>query len=385
MTGLHELLVRSAAAALPAQRDDGSFAAGRNGPYGDAETPVRNTGHWLVSLCAAWTWTREARFREAALAATRHLASEKARPGGATFLHRDKPGKDACNGLVGQAWSIEALAAAAEAFEAPHLSELAERVFLLHPFDGDLGLWRRVEVDGSELTWDATFNHQLWFAASGALIAPFASPEVAARVHRFLDRVPRNLGLHASGLVRHVVTARPFAWREPRLAVRLLRTRAAEGPEHAHKEAGYHAFNLYAFALLRRHAPDHPCWRSEKFRRLWRYARRPGFRRAVASNPYGWPYNPTGIEMAFALETLEGPGARGEAGAWLADQLGRHWDAGASQLRRGTPDPDTLAARLYEATRLSDLELAPGLCAHRTRGDEPRPGLGTRDEPEPRR
>ncbi len=372
--GVHDLVTRSAAAALPSQRADGSLAPGRNGPYGDPETPVRSTGHWLVSFCAAWRWSGEERFRDAALAAARYLASEKARPGGATFRHRDRPGKDACNGLVGQAWSIEALVAAAEAFEAPHLSELAERVFLLHPFDPQVGLWRRVEVDGRELGWDVTFNHQLWFAAAGALLAPLASGEVAQRVLGFLDRLPRSLGLHPSGLVRHVVAARPFTWREPRLALRLRRVRSAEGPEHAHKEAGYHAFNLYALALLRRHAPDHPCWRSRKFASLWGYARAPGFRAALADNRFAWPYNPTGIEMAVALETSEGPAARADARAWLADQLARHWDPGSAQLRRNTPDPDTLAARLYEAARLPDLELAPGLCARRARGAEAPPG-----------
>lgn len=369
MTHLRELLTRSAAAALPSQRADGSFTAGCNGPYGDRETPARNTGHWLVSLCAAWRFTGEERFREAALAASRFLASEKTRPGGATFAHREQPGKDACNGLVGQAWSIEALCEAAFTFDAPHLSELAEQVFLLHPFDPDTGLWRAVEVDGSSLPYDVTFNHQLWFAAAGALLAPLVSTEVAARVARFLARLPRNLALHQSGLVRHVVAPGAFAWHQPRLAVRLLRARWRERPEpvHKEKEAGYHAFNLYALAMLRRHAPDHAFWRSQAFAALWRYARGDAHRVATASNAYAWPYNPTGIEMAFALETLEGPAARSESVAWLAEQLARHWDPASSQLRRGTPDPDTLAARFYEAVRLpdlplADLPLAPGLC-----------------------
>jgi hypothetical protein len=357
VTGLHGLVIESVQAALPAQRPDGSFAAGCNGPYDDPETPVRNTGHWLVSLCAAHRWTGDERLREAALRATRFLASAKARPGAAAFQHRAAPGKDACNGLVGQAWSIEALAEAAETFDAAHLAELAESVFLLHPQDAATGLWRRVEVDGTPLSCDVTLNHQLWFAAAGALLAPLASPEVATRVLRFLDRLPRNLGLHENGLIRHRIPARVF-WRDPRQAARLVRTRAREGPGLAHKEAGYHAFNLYALALLRRHAPDHPFWRHAKFRRLWAHARSGEQRRALVRNEYGYPYNPVGLEMAFALETLEGPCARHEAAACVAEQLRRHWDSGSRGLRRDTPDPTTLAARLYEAVRLPDLPLA---------------------------
>jgi hypothetical protein len=358
VTTLCELLTRSAVATLLRQRSDGSFAPGRNGPYGDEETPVRNTGHWLVSLCAAWRWSGDERFRDAAFAAARYLASDKARPGGATFHHRNAPGKDACNGLVGQAWSIEALVAAADAFDAPHLSELADHVFRLHPFDAERGLWRCVDVDATVRPWDVTFNHQLWFAAAGALLAPFTSSEVTARVARFLDCLPRNLALHPSGLVRHGVAPGTFAWREPRLAARLLRTRWREGPREAHKESGYHAFNLYALAILRRHAPDHPFWSGRKFASLWAFARSPAHRQAVDTNEYAWPYNPTGIEMAFALETLEGPAARAEAAAWLAEQLARHWDPACTGLRRNTPDPDTLAARLYEAVRLTDLTVS---------------------------
>lgn len=356
MTGLHDLLVRATRAMLPAQLADGSFASGRNGPYGDAETPVRNTGHWIVSLSTAWRWTGDERLREAGLRAARYLASEKARPGGAAFLHRAVAAKDACNGLVGQAWSIEALAEAAEAFDAPHLAELAEHVFLLHPQDAATALWRRVEVDGTPLSFDVTFNHQLWFAAAGALLAPLASAEVATRVLRFLDRLSHNLGLHPNGLIRHRIPARVF-WRDPRQGVRLVRTRAREGGALLRKEAGYHAFNLYALALLRRHAPDHPFWRHAKFGRLWDFARSGAQREALVRNEFGYPYNPVGFEMAFALETLEGPCAHAESTHWVAEQLRRHWDESSQGLRRDTPDPTTLAARLYEAVRLPDLTL----------------------------
>lgn len=357
MTGLRELLARGAEAALENQRDDGSLPPGRNGPYGDAETPVRNTGHWLVSFCALQRWSGEQRYQDAALAAARYLAGEKSRPGGASFHHRARGVKDVSNGLIGQAWSIEALAEAAECFDAPQLSELAEQVFLLHPFDSNTGLWRSVELDGSPGSWDVTFNHQLWFAAAGTRLAPLASREVAARVQRFLDRLQRNLALQDSGRVRHLVSPAAFLRAQPRLALRLWRTRRREGPEQAHKEAGYHAFNLYALASLRRHAPDHPFWRQPVFERLWRYARSEGHRRATERNRFAWPYNPIGIEMAFALETLEGPGARSEAENWLAEQLQRHWDPDAAALCRDTVDPRTLSARLYEAVRLPDLDV----------------------------
>jgi hypothetical protein len=365
VTSLRELIGCGADAALERQRADGSLPAGRNGLYGDPETPVRNTAHWLVTFLAVAGWSGESRYRSAAESAAGYLAGEKARPAGATFWHRTRPGKDSCNGLIGQAWTIEALAEAAGSLETPQLAELAERVFLLHPFDADLGLWRRVEVDGGALPWDETFNHQLWFAAAGARLATFASCEVAIRVATFLDRLPANLALRRSGLIRHALSPRGLGRREPRYAIRQLRSRHQLRATLEHKEAGYHAFNLYALALLRRHAPDHGFWRSDRFARLWRYLRSEAHRAAVDANPYAWPYNPTGIEAAFALDTFEGPGTRREQEGWLGEQLRRHWDFETCRLARATPDPETLAARLYEATRLPDLAV-PG-----AEGDEP--------------
>lgn len=368
---LHELLEVAARAGCEAQQPDGSFAPGRNGPYGDRETPVRNTGHWLVALLAAWQRTGQASFCAAAEAALSHLLSDKARPEGASFWHRLGPGKDRCNGLVGQAWTLEALATAADTLGSLEAAELAERVFLLHPFDERVGLWRRVETDGRDLGFDPTLNHQLWFAAAGSLLAASADAEVARRVARFVACLPRNLALRRDGLVRHWVAPFGLARRSRREAIRHWVVSVREAPALAGKEVGYHAFNLYALALLRLHLPDAGFWRSAAFARLWGAARGPAFRAAVDTNVHGWPYNPTGIEMAFALDVFEGRASRTEQAAWLSEQIARHWDARARALRRATPDPETLAARLYEATRLPDLPLPePALarCAPPARG-----------------
>jgi hypothetical protein len=357
MSSLHEILGAAAAAALKCQAPDGSLPAGHNGPYGDPESPARNTGHWLVSWLAAWRRDHDARFREAAFRALDWLTSEKARPGGASFLHRDAPGKDACNGLIGQAWSIEALATATAVLGDDDAAQIAERLFLAHRFDADLGLWRCLEVDGRSLGFDATFNHQLWFAAAGALLAPHAEPEVAARVAIFLDRLERNLTVRSDGTVGHWVSPWGLGRREPRYALRRFRNGRREARTMARKEHGYHAFNLHAFGRLRCNALDHEFWRGAKFGRLWAVTRSEGFRARLEENEYGWPYNPVGLEMAFALDCFEGPESRAEQAGWVAAQLERHWDANTASLGCHTPDPSTLTARLYEAAPLADLEL----------------------------
>jgi hypothetical protein len=358
MSSLHEILDAAARAALKCQAPDGSLPAGHNGPYGHPESPARNTGHWLVSWLAAWRRNHDAHFREAAFRALNWLTSEKARSGGASFLHRDAPGKDACNGLIGQAWSIEALATAAEVLGDDEAARIAERLFLAHPFDAGLGLWHCLEVDGRSLDFDVTFNHQLWFAAAGTLLAPHSEPEVGKRVAIFLDRLDRNLAIRRDGIVVQWISAWGLGRRSPRYAVQRLRNQPGEARSMALKEYGYHAFNLYAFGLLHRSAPQHGFWRSAKFERLWAAARTPNFRARLDQNEYAWPYNPVGFEMAFALNCFEGPESRDEQAGWIAAQLARHWDPGTASLRRHTPDPNTLTARLYEAAQLPDLPLS---------------------------
>jgi len=354
MTGLHDLLARSAAAGLRQQHSDGWLPAGSNGPYADPETPVRNTSHWLVLFATAHWRTGEARLREAALRAAAFLGGSEARPAGATFLCRRRAGKDSCNGLVGQAWAIEALAEAATCLDAEPLAKLAETVFLLHPFDAHAGLWRRVEVDGSVLAPDYTLNHQLWFAAAGSILAPLAATEVGLRVRAFLDALPKNLALHRDGAVRHPVSPRAVLHIAPRVALRLARERVRLRAPLREKAVGYHAFNLHALGTLRTRLPDHAFWATPHCERAWSYAGSEAFRSAVESNRYAWPYNPTGLEMAWALEAFA-PGSRAEQERWVAEQLRRHFDARTNLLSRATSDPATLAARLYEAARLGDL------------------------------
>ncbi len=356
MTGLHDVLARSAAAGLRLQRADGSLPPGRNGPYGDPETPVRNTAHWLVLFATTCFRGGEPRLREAALRAARFLASPEVRPAGASFLCRTRAGKDACNGLVGQAWAIEALAEAAACLDAEPLAKLAETVFLRHPFDARTGLWTRVEVDGTLLGPDWTLNHQLWFAAAGAVLAPLAAAEVGERVRAFLSALPRSLALHRDGAVRHAVSLTAAARAAPRVALRLARARIRGGAALREKAVGYHAFNLHALAILRARVPDHGFFSSARLERAWRFAGSEAFRAAAEGNRFAWPYNPTGLEMALALEVFA-PGSRGEQERWVAEQLRRHFDPTTQLLARATPDPATLAARLYEAARLGDLAI----------------------------
>ena len=277
---------------------------------------------------------------------------------GASFWHRKNPVKDFCNGLIGQAWTIEALALGGTALEIAELARTAEAVFLLHPFDEERGLWRRVGVDGAYLPLDLTFNHQLWFAAAGALIGPGAQGQVGRRVQRFIDRLGHNMRLYRSGLIRHPVAAtRSFRARAAALGRGLGRParRALE-----RKSFGYHAFNLYAFGMMAPVYPDHAFWKTDTFRKTMRYLETAELVGGLDGNAFGYPYNPAGFEAAFALHSFSagsGGGATPDMIAWVRQQLDRCYDFESHRMSLGTEDPLTHAARLHEATRLPDMPL----------------------------
>lgn len=301
------------------------------------------------------------------------ILSNEARPYDLTFYHLKNHPKSRCNGLVGQAWTIEALVTAAGHFNRRDLIDLSEEVFLLHPFDETLAAWDYVDIDGEFRSLDKTFNHQLWFAMAGAMLAQHdVDPVIEDQVKRFLDELSKNLNLYDSGLIYH-----PF---KPEFDVEKYAKVFLEGARAgvAHKmiwniikgvvgdeggdpmketSIGYHSFNMYAFAALHEIYPNHPFWEHEKFRRALAYARSDRFKQQLDGNPYGYPYNVSGIEMAYVLEVFDDD-VRDQQRWWLEQQFERTLDPETMTMSRNNPDPATLTARLYEATRLPDIEIS---------------------------
>ncbi|MFC6716699.1 agl cluster protein AglQ [Natrialbaceae archaeon GCM10025810] len=372
---LTEIIVESADRARSRQQSDGSFNPGSNGPHEDEETPVRNTANWLVTFIDAYEQTGSERFLEAAENALNYLLSKNARPEGAVFHLRDAPEKDQTDGLVGQAIVLEALIEAGRSLGDSDAIAVATDIIRLHTFDSELGLWKSANLDGSPQKTVGTYNQQIHFAAVAAGVTTLEdhTEDILQQVRRFMDQMEAHAWPYSDGLLRTLV--RPSATTIIKAAMQndrhLLATTVSQAlRESLHqwtplqidsqtvireKAVGYQGFHLYGLALLARYQPDHKVWNSSFVDYLLAATDSGTFRSAVVENKYGFPYNPSGFEIALALEVFQNDHER--ARDWVELQLRCHFNWDQMSLAKGTPHPRVLAARIYEATRLSDYTL----------------------------
>ena len=108
-TDLNTIIIKNAEHFL-----NNKTAPGHNGPYNDPETYVRTHAHLSILFFKAFKITKNNKYKKEAIRQINFLLLKEARPYNSTFHYRNKKGKDKCNGLIGQAWSIEALMIAYE-------------------------------------------------------------------------------------------------------------------------------------------------------------------------------------------------------------------------------------------------------------------------------
>ncbi|WP_418281969.1 hypothetical protein [Halorubrum sp. DTA98] len=355
----YELLERSARAALDLQRGDGSFPPGRNGIYDEPETPVRTTSHWLTTLSKVYEITGDEEFAEAANDAADYLLSEEARPHGYTFHSRNVEGKDKCDGLVGQAAPIRGLAWASSALNRSELGSVAKDVFSIHPFDERLGLWERIEIEGSNHSFDRTLNHQILFAGAAAHLA-HRFPSVEKTVLRFVDRLASNVALRSDGIIQHyirpplgptiqAVRENPRRWK---LLLNLILSRIyTVSSQRKRKEIGYHPINLLGLAHIQANL-DTPLLQQNDEHDLIERITSPDTLSYISGGNFRYGGMTPGIDVGFALQEFQGAGPD-EIRQWIEMDLKHKYDPDSGKLSNGADDPILQAATV---SYLVDLE-----------------------------
>lgn len=302
-----ELLVKSASRALRNQLKNGAMPPGHNGPYQDLETPVRNTSHWLISFLKSYELTGETRFRLAGEMALDYLRSQEARPMKATFWHRKNPKKDFTNGVMGQAWTLEALEYAYRFFGDDQILKLSQDVYKLHPYDSKNKAWEIVNVDGSNRGFDVTFNHQLWYAAIGSRLANHGDLEIKSQAQDFISGIKDNIQMYRDGVIMHVPTMyqRTTIKKKIGAIVSEIRTSKTQSENIYIKSVGYHGFNLYALGIIKEQFPMLDFFESEAFHKAISVIRTDRFKDLLDKSNYSYDYNPPGFELGYAQQKFD--------------------------------------------------------------------------------
>ncbi|ERP31098.1 hypothetical protein [Chitinivibrio alkaliphilus] len=297
---------------------------------------------------------------------------------GANLFLPKKLQKDFANGLIGQAWAIEGLLAVYEERGEEKYLTCAEEVFLLHPFKRAKKAWHIVNVDGSHAEIDPTFNHQLWFAAAGALIWKHSQNHAIKSVlDLFFANLSRAVRTSSTGRIQHSLH-RPKSLKERIVGsltlLKRTKARLVAGQSMLYKEQGYHLFNLYAFALIYSNGFDSlPFWDSP----LWKKALSYSFSSTLLSdleknnhskdvtalgskqtelsvNRYGYAYNAPGFELPYIYSVFSSFLTSKEKEIMLAvqkKQIDFTYDSEQGCFGINTEDARTLTARIYELTR----------------------------------
>jgi hypothetical protein len=341
------------------QNSDGSFKSGHNGPWMDRESNVRNTAHISLILFRTYEIGNNMEFLNASKRACEFLLMDKNRPYKKNVLSRYSG--DSTNGIIGPAWAIEPLIYIGNRLQEPRYLDFAEEIVLLHKFNRKRKLWHISNLNGSVGKIDETFNHQLWFAYVALTIGNIKNNKIILNYcNEFFNGLENNLTFLEKGLIEHTFRRKGFKYIIKKRLIDLYELIKGNVNTTFKRSRGYLGFNLQGFALAYYFNPEMKFWSkiNKKIMDSMDYAMAHYPMDLMSGDEsYGWAYNPTGIEIAFALQCFNKIPKEKEIIKWLNVQLNNYYDFGASMMAKNTCDPVTSSARFYESIFLDNYDV----------------------------
>jgi len=357
---INDIIINSANAALSIQNNDGSFPCGHNGPWNNIDTPVRTTSHWAILLLKAFNLTNKTIFSTSALKAYNYLFSKDARPYNYAFhCIKSSEKKMHSNGLIGQAWVIESLLEGYECLKNSNYLKIAEDLILKHNFNKDLCLWNILGLKGEILNLHKTFNQQLWFSVLAFKVAKMCNNnEILIKTDKFFKVLPSIIKFNK--FIRMHISEKYYQKDHNFLnhSFRKLKYLLVK-PYFLTISRGYLAFSLLALSELFTIDKYMNIWKNNELKKIIiesvKYLDERIFN--DDKNKFGFQYNPIGFEVASIKEKLSeyleyDNGYNIEE--WILKQINNHYDFNNMLMIRNTSDPNTLASRVYEMTKLEN-------------------------------
>ena len=368
---LNELIVLSANKGLELQNENGSFPKGNNGPWHDKDTYVRTTAHWAILENYAFKLTGNEEFETCALKACDYLLIEECRPQGYSFFCRENKRKDKCNGLIGQAWALEALIeiGGVDPNRRKYLDYAVEAIGCF-TYDYRKHMWKTTEVNGKKGLKCRTLNQQIWFSVMVLIAGELTNNRDLIEVALdYFDNMSIHIKTAESGLIGHFNKQNKMIEilynSRKVLYERIFKRRHFDNFEMT-LSIGYLSFILYGLSILYARSSSYEFWQTDKMKGLIQNAynyvekNKPYFCGDDGNN-YVWGYNPVGIEIAYTIQsfgTYLGSNIYEDSiQYWLVLQMQNYYDLEEGMMSKNTIDEIILAARFYEAARLKNIDI----------------------------
>lgn len=347
----------------------GHAIAGHNGPHGHRDTPVRNTAHYLIIYSYLYKKYEDKRYLELCRKFADYLCNEqaKSKSGAIQCMETDK--FDHLNGLIGQAWIIEALLYYYDLTRDEKSLKAAKKIYCSQKYDWDLHLWRRIELDGTDIGPDKTYNHQVWFAACVARLSDFCNDlPIDNEIRDFLTKgAARDFRIYSSGLLYHNVALPDRAKRKKKRIKQALSLFAWLNPQKLDTKyivKAYHIFDMYGFAILKERYSDLPLFTTDSFKKavesakdIEAYDRRNNVNNAIHKgrqfNVFGYSYNSPAFEYPY-IAMVYGFENNTVFEEIYQTQRQLMYDEQTKMFSKNNPDGETWNARTYEIIRYLD-------------------------------
>lgn len=347
---------------------------GNNGPYYDRETNVRNMAHWCVTFSEYYLHTKEDRYKKLAVMLADGIMNSEYYNGTGVYKCRESEGKDDVNGVIGPAWIIQGLVYAYDVTDDERYLDRAYSLYDAVAFDDKLGLWIVVDTNNNKRKIDLTFNHQLWFAAAISMInKKKIDSKIEKELDLFLNKLPKNVKINRYGRIRHFTSNKKFGALSGivRFGIDLASDvlELLNLPSLAYKEAGYHIFNLYGFAILKdNYDVDIAFLNTNKYRKALEYLATAQYARMIdtkdiskdlthvstkltdSANVFAYAYNSPAFELPYVSKIFNiFDEIMQEISEKIANkQIDDTYDAHSNSFAKNTDDPIALTARIYE-------------------------------------
>lgn len=320
--------------------DDRSFMpSGHNGPYYDIETPVRNTAHWLCTYSILFKKTNDIKFYDIANRLANFLVNPGPHQKNNVYIQRQKSGKDWCNGVIGQAWVIEALNLASYSLDRSELKIAAVKAAKAFTFNTKVAAWEKIDPANAKRAIDYTLNHQTWLAAA---IIELNDQELNKHVVNYLDGLEEGaMRLRNDGVIAHLLYKNSL--KGVLLQLRYMFSEKRNWNKVREKEVGYHLFNLHPLARIYKIIPDHSFFKSKVMKEAVSTAFDKLFFNELTLSSYAYPYNSPSFEYPLISKVfthLIESDMENETLEQLYFEIFNFY--------KNVPDVNTLKARSYE-------------------------------------